>query len=264
MNKRFYKNIEKSLVLLEKEVHIWQVDMQSISATNQNNLKKILSSDELIRAGKFRFDKDRDSFIRSTGLLRLLLQIYTDIHSDKIMFEQNKYGKPEISRRQNINNLSFNLSNSQNLLCIGFIINEPIGVDIEVIKPIKDYLDVAENFFSDSEIRQLKSFAEDKSLEAFYTCWTGKEAFIKYLGEGLSHPLKEFEVQIKNLDVNKTFRYSVITKSSDEKFFVEAFKFQKESVGAFALKDEPLESRYFIIDEQVLSINNFINDTIKK
>ena len=136
--------------------------MNWISIENKISLEKLLSADETRRAGKFRFEKDRDAFIMSTGLLRLLIQLYTDIPAKQILFTKNSFGKPEIFKEQNSRKLYFNLSNSQNLLCAGFILNEPIGVDIEVIKPINDYYDVAENFCSDSEIAELKTFPEEK------------------------------------------------------------------------------------------------------
>jgi phosphopantetheine--protein transferase-like protein len=135
-------------------------------------------------------------------------------------------------------------------------------VDIEVIKPIKDYLDVANKFFSDSEIVQLNSFPEEKALEAFYTCWTGKEAFIKLSGEGLSYPLKEFDVQIKELKIDETDRYKLQVKKTEEGFFVEAFRLQENLVGAYALKDESIETVYWFFEERNYSINKLISETL--
>ena len=263
MNKQIYNPSSTSFSLKEKVVHIWQIDMNCISMVNQNKLRDILSNQEIERANKFRFDQDRNAFIKSTGLLRLLIQLYSKIPAAEISFTQNNFGKPEILTEQNINNLNFNLSNSQHLVCIGFILNEPIGIDVEVIKPINDYFDVANKFFSDSEIAQLKTFPEEKSLEAFYSCWTGKEAFIKYLGEGLSHPLKDFEVKIKVLNIEEIFHYSLITKNTNEFFFVELFRLNQESVGSFVLTKAPSETKYWIFNEEVYPANLFVADLLK-
>ena len=264
MKKQNYNQTASQFFLQENEVHIWQIDMNCISNENQIKLRKLLSPDESVRASKFRFDKDHDAFIKGTGLLRLLIQLYIEIPAEEISFTQNNFGKPEIRMDQNKRNLNFNLSNSQNHLCIGFILNAAIGVDIEVIKPINDYYDVAENFFSESEIAQLKTFSEEKSLAAFYTCWTGKEAFIKFSGEGLSYPLKQFDVKIKVLDIDKVFQYPLVIKNTDEEFFVESFKFNRDSVGAFALKEKPVETIYKFFDEKDYSINNFIEVALSK
>lgn len=264
MKKIIYTPSDAFFSLRNKVVHIWEIDMNLISNKNQLLLKELLSKDEMERASRFKFDLDRDLFIKGTGMLRLLIQNYTGISASDITFDQSEFGKPEITKGQNTTNLNFNLSNSQNWLCIGFILNEAIGVDIEIIKPIKDYFDVANKFFSDFEIKQIKSFSANEALQAFYSCWTSKEAFIKFSGEGLSYPLKQFDIKIKVLDVDEVFQYTLIVKNANEKFFVESFKLNSESVGAFALKEAPLATKYFIFDEESFSINNFIEDKLKK
>jgi len=264
VNKQIYYPLGSTFSLNEKVVHIWQIDMKLISNDNQLLLSGLLSKDEMERASKFKFDSDREFFIKGTGLLRLLIQSYAGIPAYDISFSQNKYGKPEILNGQNNTKLNFNLSNSQNWLCIGFILNESIGVDLEIIKPINDFYDVADKFFSDSEIKQLKTFSEKESLQAFYACWTGKEAFIKFSGEGLSYPLKQFEVKIKVLDIEKNFQYTLLTKNTKEKFFVEAFRLNEKSVGAFALKEKPSETIYQIFEQKDYSINMFIEDAVKE
>jgi len=262
VNKRTYNLNNQDIFLNEKEVHIWNFDLNNISKENKQALKVILSKDELERASKFHFDADRDRFICGWGLLRLFISFYANISPKVISYNYNNYGKPELSREQNKSNLHFNMSHSQNMLCVGFLRNEQIGVDIEVIKPIKDYLDVANKFFSDSEIVQLNSFPEEKALEAFYTCWTGKEAFIKLSGEGLSYPLKEFDVQIKELKIDETYRYKLQAKKTEEGFFVEAFRLQENLVGAYALRDESIETVYWFFEENIYSINNCISSTL--
>ncbi len=262
MNRRTYNPKYQDIPLSEKKAHIWNFDMNNITDENKQVLKGILSEDELLRASKFRFDIDRERFIGGLGLLRLFIYLYTNISPKIISYVYNNFGKPEISSKQNKNNLYFNMSHSHNMLCIGILKNEQIGVDLEFIKPIDDYLDVVNNFFSDSEIIQLKSFPEEKALEGFYTCWTGKEAFIKLSGEGLSYPLKEFDVQIKSLNIGETYRYKLRVKNREANFSVEAFKLQEDLVGACALKNESIETTYYFFEEANYSINRFISDTL--
>ncbi len=262
MNKRTYNLNHRDIPLNEKEVHIWNFELNDISNENKQALKGLLSKDELERASKFHFDIDRERFICGSGILRLFISLYTNIAPVEIFYEHNNFGKPELLRRQNKSKLYFNMSHSQNLLCIGYQRNNQIGVDIEVIKPIKDYLDVANKFFSNSEIVQLNSFPEEKALEAFYTCWTGKEALIKLSGEGLSYPLKEFDVQIKELKIDETYRYKLQAKKTKEDFFVESFRLQENQVGACAIRDESIETIYWFFEENIYSINNLISNTL--
>ena len=147
MNKRTYNLQNQSISLSKAEVHIWNFNLDRIRPV-QNRLDKILSNDELVRGNKFHFDIDKDRYICSRGLLRILLGIYTDIPSNQINFTFNEYGKPYLLSDQNNNDLHFNLSHSKNFMSVGFVKNALIGMDVELMKPFKDHLEIARRFFS--------------------------------------------------------------------------------------------------------------------
>ncbi len=74
----------------------------------------------------------------------------------------------------------------------------PVGVDIEKIRPI-DFA-IAERFFTASEYRLLMDTAEQERLQLFYTLWTLKESYIKFVGKGLSIPLDSFAIELLTPD----------------------------------------------------------------
>jgi|GEM_PF-1158606 len=237
MNKRIYNRNDPEITLEKDQVHIWSFDLNTVIPIN-DQFQKILSDDELIRADKFHFEIDKNRFICSRGLLRKLLSLYTSISAKEISFEFNEYGKPSLLKNHNSTDLHFNLSHSKNFMSVGFTKHALIGVDVELIKPLKDHLEIANRFFSDPEIEQLNSFSTDKILGGFYYCWTAKEAVIKLSGEGLSYPLKDFDVKLKELSVGESYRFKVNLKNRSENLFVEVFRIQADLFGACAMNKE--------------------------
>jgi len=67
--------IESPLLLPEDEVHLWRVDLEAIGA-DESRWQRVLSSDELTRAARFHFSRDRQRFIASRALLRRVLASY--------------------------------------------------------------------------------------------------------------------------------------------------------------------------------------------
>ena len=59
-----------------------------------------------------------------------------------------------------------------------------------------DMEQVAARFFSTRENAALQALPDSQKLEAFFNCWTRKEAYIKASGDGLSRPLDQFEVSL--------------------------------------------------------------------
>jgi len=256
MNTRNFNVEAQNIALESNEVQIWNFDLDLIN-TQKNRLGKILSDDELVRADKFHFEIDKNRFICSRGLLRILLGTFTKISAKEIIFTFNEYGKPSLSTIHNNIGLHFNLSHSKQFMSIGFLKDALIGVDVEFMKPLKDHLEIAKRFFSTSEIEQLIAFPKENILDRFYSCWTGKEAVIKLSGEGLSFPLKEFDVQLKELNIGETYRYKVNLKNRDENLFVEVFRIQKDLYGACAVNKDNLKIIHCCFENTASSINYF-------
>jgi 4'-phosphopantetheinyl transferase len=54
----------------------------------------------------------------------------------------------------------------------------------------------AQTLISSHEVAELQGVHEDLRTQAFFNCWTRKEAYIKARGGGLSMPLNEFDVSL--------------------------------------------------------------------
>jgi 4'-phosphopantetheinyl transferase len=159
-------------------------------------LRQLLNGDEEARATRFRFERDRDAFAVSQGMLRRLLERYLGEPAERLRFEYGPHGKPAISWERSGQSLRFNLSHSQGLAVFAFASSADVGVDVEGVRPLTDMEEIARNFFSKREFSALRRLPTRERAMAFFSCWTAKEAYIKGIGEGLSMPLDRFAVPL--------------------------------------------------------------------
>jgi 4'-phosphopantetheinyl transferase len=183
----------KDLVVADNEVHVWRAGLE-LPPSQVQRLSAMLTDDELDRANRFSFEKDRQRFIAARGTLRSILSRYITIPPGHLRFYYNPYGKPFLAPEFSSYLLNFNLSHSGSMALYAITRNMEIGVDVERVRSNFEYEEIAKRFFSVNEVATLRTIPTEKKLEAFYTCWTRKEAYIKAHGKGLSLPLDSFEV----------------------------------------------------------------------
>jgi 4'-phosphopantetheinyl transferase len=187
--------IKEPLALPEDEVQLWRVDLEAIR-DDESRCQKMLSSDELTRAARFHFSRDRQRFVSSRALLRTILAGYLETDPDALRFSYSKKEKPSLGSTHAGSNITFNVSHSGGIALLAFTRRRDIGVDVEKVRTDFDVDAIARRFFSSQEQRQLAAFPSGEKFEAFFRCWTRKEAYIKATGEGLSLPLGQFDVSL--------------------------------------------------------------------
>ncbi len=141
----------------------------------------------------------RDEVLRCTEVSvdEILMGIREPI---EFQFTYGPHGKPYFSENYLGENadLFFSLSHSGNyVLCA--LAHEEVGADIQKIpevemKKTERERNIAERFFAKRERLWYQDAGEEVCRERFYRIWAGKEAYIKWTGNGLTEGLSSFEV----------------------------------------------------------------------
>lgn len=181
-------------VLPQDEVHVWYVDLPAWEKESAA-LLPLLNQEEQVRAARFKFPAPRNQFVISRALLRQVLARYLRIEAREVQFRSSTNGKPELATASGKHvDLHFNLSHTAGSAVIAITRHRQVGVDVERIRMDTNAMELAERFFSGPEVEWLQSQPTSEQIPAFFTCWTGKEAYIKAHGEGLSMSLSSFGV----------------------------------------------------------------------
>jgi 4'-phosphopantetheinyl transferase len=181
-----------ALSLPGDELHVWRASLDQPPQVVAR-LERLLSAPEREHADRFAFEQLRARYVVGRGLLRTLLGRYAEVPSREIEFSYGEHGKPFVSGRFPW----FNLSHSGPVVLFAFSSSAEVGIDVELEDRAHASMSIAERFFSPAEARSLRSLPEALQPRAFLTCWTRKEAFIKARGDGLSLPLRSFDVTLE-------------------------------------------------------------------
>ncbi len=126
------------------------------------------SPDEIARAGRFHFEKDRKHFTQCRSALRALLAGYLAIPATEIRFEYLTSGKPELAAERNPHALHFNASHSANMALIAVGSEQRLGVDIEKICGEVDIAALAEQILLASRTGRTSSVAGSSSRAGLF------------------------------------------------------------------------------------------------
>lgn len=179
------------------ECHIWYFDSNEVTP----DLVNILSKEEKNRYLNYKFIKDKNRFLKSASMLRVLLSFYTGISLEKLIISRKcnecdrDHGKPILINCREIN---FSISYSKNIVVIGIYKNFEIGVDIEWIDNDFPYEEVVQNILSYEELKKHNVLGTNEKLKNFYFYWTLKESLTKATGQGLNASFNNISIERDN------------------------------------------------------------------
>jgi 4'-phosphopantetheinyl transferase len=159
-------------------------------------LARLLCDAERQRAARFHAAEHASRFVVAHARLRQQLGALLSVAPDDIRFAAGPHGKPAIAGELARAGLEFNLSHSGSLGLVGWSWRGAIGVDIEFWRSTSDEAALVRRFFSASETAAYEQLAPALRTQAFFNCWTRKEAYVKAVGRGLGLPLHSFDVSM--------------------------------------------------------------------
>jgi|GEM_PF-1603186 4'-phosphopantetheinyl transferase len=169
---------------------IWEIGDASMDGL-QGAMTQALEESEIERCNTLVLEKDRKRYLCSHFLRRVLLSKLTGSPMSEIAFSKGSHGKPFVSEGERwctAGKWHFNTSSSGSR--IAFIATTPgqCGIDIERVPDEQSLPDLAEmaqtKVFSSAE-REFLMSGPGSLTERFYRLWTLKEAYLKYIGQGL-------------------------------------------------------------------------------
>jgi len=160
-------------------VHVWRVRLDRAQVPPP-------TPGEAVRAARFRFPELAARYLQSHGAVRAILARYTGA---PLEFALHEHGKPYLPLAPE---LRFNLSHSHEMALVAVAREIEVGVDVERLRPLPRFAEIAERFFPPGE-----PVPEDEI--AFFRRWTRIEAALKACGAGLFgagiHPAGEWTIE---------------------------------------------------------------------
>ncbi len=230
--------------LKNNTIDAWYCDF-NLNSSNLDYYVSVLSKNEIERADRFKFKSDRNCYVITRAVLRILLASYSKKDPKSFQFKYTDFGKPYL---ETSNIPKFNVSHSGNMAALCFYNNCPLGIDIEKIKHDFNVQELAQNFFSKNEIKALTTEKVENQTRAFFRCWTRKEAFIKAEGSGLSFPLDKFTVSLQE-DFNAELLETHWNSKARENWKLFSFVPSKGFIAAVAVKCLKATINYYNWDE---------------
>ncbi|HEX8988369.1 MAG TPA: 4'-phosphopantetheinyl transferase superfamily protein [Rhodocyclaceae bacterium] len=167
-----------------------------LAAADVAALAARLSPEEVERAQRCRFPRDRRRYVVARAHLRRLLGERLGIPAEAVRLAGGEHGKPCLGGDQAASGWHFNLSRCGELALFALARDRRVGIDLEAVREVRGADHIVEHFFSRRERAAYRTLGAGDKLRGFLNCWTRKEAFVKAVGAGLAYPYDCFDVSL--------------------------------------------------------------------
>lgn len=198
---RFQSPEETLMLPAEERVPSGTIDVWPLALTGteecRRELASLLSPEELHRAARYHFERDRLAFIFARGQMRFLIGLYCGVHGRAVRLDAGTAGKPRLAADQTLaRRISFNFTHSAGRALMAVGEGGEVGVDLEGHDRRTDVLALADRYFFESELETIRGAPPEQRRALFFRFWTAKEAVLKAQGTGLGAPLSSFRVEL--------------------------------------------------------------------
>lgn len=170
---------------------IWKcLDIRKYTNSEYLAAYQMLDDTKRARIERTRQRKDRLRSVAADALARRMLADAMGCRPEDVLFSYAENGKPSVTGSR----YEFSISHSDDLVAVA-VHTGPVGIDVEHIREVSPRL--AKKYFCDDENFYIFGHeAKDSDFEhmastdirmRFFEIWTAKEAYLKCIGEGLSH-----------------------------------------------------------------------------
>ncbi len=174
------------------DVHIWCVDVERNGSLDD----RCLDRQEREQVDRFHFARHANAYRCAHVMRRSVLGGYRGVQPDELRYETGIHGRPQLSAYEGtVSEIRFNATSSLPVSLLAVTVNCQVGIDVERLRPMPDAAQIAETQFHPDEAEIITGLgsAADRH-DAFFRCWTRKEAVVKALGTGLSTDIATFVV----------------------------------------------------------------------
>jgi 4'-phosphopantetheinyl transferase len=229
-----WQNATEPLPVITGGVHIWRINI-SKNLQLLNGLTQLLNPAELLRAGKYKQQKDNQRFIVSRAAQRIILGRYLQTPAIALEFILGDNKKPYlVSNSGEV--LHYNLSHSGNWIVLA-VAQSAVGADVEFVDPAFPFQDILEDNFSAEEGDYIGT-----STERFFTLWTRKEATLKATGQGLGDHLKITPA------LNGEHELDALLTGADKNWLLNSFALHDGYISTVVVEDAGQELIFFDVE----------------